>query len=134
MALKTEVPKSLPIYDDSFIANESLASSQYSIVVFTNPSSGQPKVGLPSGQGVLAAGALLNAPAIGEIAQVRMLGCAPVKANSSFNAGVELTIAATTGKVEAASSGDYVVGIALEAASAANHVVKVLINTPYQKN
>jgi len=134
MALKTTVPQGLFVQDDSFIANEDLSSSQYSIVTFTNPATGQPKVGLPSGQGVIAAGVLLNDPASGAIAEVRLLGCAPVVANAAFNAGVELTIAATTGKVEAAGSGDYVIGIAGEGAAEANQEVKCILNGAYQKN
>ena len=135
MALFTEVGgKELHIYDDSFEANEDLSSSQNVVVAFVASSSGPPKVGLPSGQGVFPSGVLLNEPLSGEIAQVRHLGVAKVKANAAFNNGIELTIAGTTGKVEAAASADFVIGIALQAATAADHLVKVLLTGTYQKN
>ena len=135
MALLTEIGgKELHIYDDSFEANEDLSSSQNVMVAFVASSSGAPKVGLPSGQGVFPAGALLNDSISGRIAQVRHLGVAKLKANAAFNNGIELTIAGTTGKVEAASAADFVIGIALQAANAADHLVKVLLTGTYQKN
>lgn len=135
MALKTNVAGELMIHDDTFTANEALTSSQNCVVVPAGSvSAGKTKVGLPGGQGALPMGVLLNAPASGAQAEVRMLGLAKVVANGTFNAGVEVTIAATTGKIEAAASGDYVVGIAKEAAAEANQLVTVLMTGTYQKN
>lgn len=135
MALKTNVPGGFKIYDDTFVANEDLSSSQYRVVVPAGSvSAGKSKVGLPGGQGVFYMGVLLNTPASGAAAQVRILGETKVEANGTFNAGVEVTIAATTGKIEAAASGDYVVGIAKEAAAEADQLVSVMMVGPYQKN
>jgi hypothetical protein len=123
------------ILTESFEAAVSLASSQYCVVQFvTGAAAGTATVQLPSGQGVLVCGVVQNTPAINEQAEVLMLGESKVVANAAFDAGVELTAAATTGKVEAASAADYVIGIALEAASAANHEVSALIIPPHQKN
>jgi hypothetical protein len=135
MALKTNVAGELQIHDDTFTASEDLSSSKNCVVVPSGSvSAGKTKVGLPGAQGALPMGVLLNEPASAAQAEVRMLGLAKVKANSTFNAGVEVTIAATTGKIEAASSGDYVVGIAKKAAAEANQLVTVLLTGTYQKN
>jgi hypothetical protein len=136
MALKREVAKELKILDDSGASAVDLSSSQYRAVSATGSvSSGKHTVSLPSGQGVITMGILLNAPAsTGDIAQVRRIGIAKAEANATFDAGVELTPAGATGKLEAASSGDYVIGISREAAAEAGHLVSVLVLPPYQKN
>lgn len=135
MALTSKVAGNLSILDETFVANEDLSSSQNCVVVPAGSvSAGKTKVGLPGGQGVLALGVLLNDPESGELAQVRTIGRAKAIAASTFNAGVEVTIAATTGKIESASSGDYVIGIALEAAAEADHVVAIMLTGQYQKN
>lgn len=134
MALKTKVPGNLSILDESFVANEDLSDSQNCVVVPAGSvSAGKTKVGLPGGQGVLALGVLLNDPESGEIAQVRTMGYAKAIADSTFDAGVEVTIAATTGKIEAASSGDYVIGIAIEAAAEADQKVAIMLTGQFVK-
>ena len=138
MALKTEVTKELKVDggDHSFEANEDLSSSkQFLAVTFTSGvTSGQPKVGLPSGQGVLPAGILLNEPASGELAEVRDQGIAIMVAVGAFNSGIELAIDGASGKVSAAGAADYVIGISQEAALEANHEVRVRMAGFYQKN
>jgi hypothetical protein len=133
MSIVTDVAKIENISTSGYLANETLATSQYCVVVPAGASTGKVKVGLPSGQGVLPFGVVQNTPASGEVAEVMTQGITLVKANSTFNSGVELTIAATTGKVEAASAADYVIGIAREAAGAANQLVSMEIRF-YQKN
>lgn len=136
MTVTSELTKELKIDggDDSYVANEDLSSSQFRVVVFAAQSSGKAKVGLPGGQGVYPAGVLLNTPASGEIAQVRHRGISKVVANGAFDSGIEVTIAATTGKIEAAASGDYVVGRSREASAEANHEVSINQDGTYQKN
>lgn len=135
MALVTEATKELKILDTSGNAAVDLSSSQNSAVIYTTSvSSGKPTFSLPAAQGGRAAGILLNDPASGARAEVRLLGLAKATANGTFNAGAELTPAGTSGKLEAASSGDYVCAIAQEAAAAANHKVSVMVIPPYQKN
>lgn len=133
MALKTTVPGqgADPIYDDSFVAAAALSSRQNSIVVWSAQSSGQPKVTTPSGQGVLSAGVLLNESdvALGGLAQIRMKGIVKIRASAALNAGVQVTVANTDGDVGAASSGDFVIGVSLEAAAEASQLIKCLIDT-----
>lgn len=135
MAIKENVAGAKQIHDETFEANEDLSSSQNCVVVAAGSvTAGKTNVGLPSGQGVLPIGVLVNAPESGASAQVKVQGNARVIAASTFNAGVEVTIAGTTGKVEAASSGDYVVGCAMEAAAEADQVVTIMLSGTYQKN
>jgi hypothetical protein len=134
MAIVTDLSKSLQLMDDSFVANEALTSSQYRVVSPVAAATGKMKVGLPSGQGVLPMGVLLNAPASGAVAQVRTLGMSKVEASAAFNAGIELAVTDATGKVSAAGSGDYVVGISREAAKGAGHQISVQLVGTYQKN
>lgn len=134
MALKTIVPPGLNIYTESYVANADLSALQYTVVAPVVKATGKYYVGSPSGQGVLTCGVLQNAPESGALASVRKLGTSQVIADSTFNAGVELTVAGTDGKVEAASSGDFVCGIAGEGAAEADQVVKMELTTVYQKN
>lgn len=133
MSIKTEEAKQSPVIQNSFEANVSLAAMQYRFVDFVSGSSGRPKVGLPAGD-TRVAGVLQNAPAAGALAEVTQLGETILEATGAFNNGIELTSVATTGKAVAAGAGDYVGAIALEAASAAGHLIRALVVTPYQKN
>jgi hypothetical protein len=134
MAIVTDATKAIKVLDDSFAANVDLSSYQYRVVTYVAQSTGKAKVGLPSGQGVFYAGVLLNAPTSGNTAQIRLLGASKIEASGAFNAGIELAITDATGKVSAAASGDYVVGIAREASKGAGHQVSVSLIGPYQKN
>jgi hypothetical protein len=118
--------------NDSAIANEDLSSLQYCCVDATGTASGAMKVSKVSGQGGKVYGVLTNAPAADAICELVCEGIVEIRAASTFNAGVELTVHDTNGRVEAASSGDYVVGIAREAAESAGHAVSVLLK-PYYK-
>jgi hypothetical protein len=135
VALKTNVPGGFKIFDETFTANEDLSSSQNRVVVAAGTvTAGKTKVGLPSGQGVYFMGVLLNAPASGAQAEVRLLGEVKIEASTTVTAGVEVTITDATGKISTAGSGDYVVGIAKEAAAEAGHKISVMMVGPYQKN
>jgi hypothetical protein len=134
MAVVTDVAKTYNILTENYEADGSLTSLQYCGVAPSGASSGKVKVAAPGGQGVLTMGILQNAPADGELAEVMEEGVSKAVANSSFNSGEELTVAGTSGKLDTASSGDYVIAIAREAANAANHEVSVRIVSPYQLN
>lgn len=135
MALTTEVAKGESILDDSGTAAVDLSSSKNRAVSATGSvSSGKHTVSLPSGQGVITIGILLNAPESGSQAEFRRLGTAVVEAASTFDAGVELTPGGATGTLEAASSGDYVIAVSREAAAEVGHEVSAFLVTPYQKN
>lgn len=127
MSIAVQQAKAFPILDLSFTANEDLSSSQGCIVSLTSESSGRAKVGLPSGQGVKCVGVLLNAPASGESALVRVLGLAEVKWAGSASTGVLVTPNGSTGVGGAGSSGDYCLGHLIEASAEANHMVSCLL-------
>lgn len=65
--------------------------------------------------------------ASGDNVSVRMSGITYVVAQSSFSVGDRLMVADTQGRVDTATDNNLVVAIALEAASAINHVVAALI-------
>jgi len=134
MAIVKDETKEMSLMDESYEADGDLSALENCVIMPSAQSSGRMKVKAPTGQGVLPAGVLLNAPTDTQLAEVREMGIAKIKANGAFNAGIELAIAATTGKVAAAASGDWVVGISREAASAANHLVSVRLTSPYQLN
>lgn len=133
MALKVNVPGGLSIYDNAFEANEAL-NTQYLCVIPVAASSGKMKVGLPGGQGVIFMGILQEITASGAQAPVRLLGETKCIAAGAHNNGIELTIDGSSGKLSAAASGDYVVGIAKEASAEADQVVTVQMIGMYQKN
>ncbi|MBW3020780.1 hypothetical protein KY334_05765 [Candidatus Woesearchaeota archaeon] len=134
MTIAVEQVKTYNIRTENYEANVSLASSQYCAVAPVSAASGKMKVGLPSGQGVLCRGIVQNAPAAGAQANVMQLGRSKAKAASTFNSGVELTPSGTTGTLEAASSGDYVIAISVDASTCANAIVVVDLVHPFQKN
>jgi hypothetical protein len=134
MALKTNIPGGFKIFDETFTANEDLSSSQNKVVVPVPSASLKMKVGLPGAQGAFATGVLLNAPESGEEAEVRLLGEVKVSAAETFNSGVEVTVQDTDGQIEAAASGDYVIGISKEPAAEANQLVTIMLMGGYYKD
>jgi hypothetical protein len=133
MAIVRDETKRDNVLENNYTANESLASSQYCAVSPVAASTGKMKVGLPGSEGALVCGVVQNSPAADAQANVQHVGICKVKANGSFNAGIELQ-ANTSGKALAAAAEDYVFAISLEAANAANHEVSVLLVPCYQKN
>jgi hypothetical protein len=134
MALKTNVPGGFKIFDETFTANEDLSSSQNKVVVPVASASLKMKVGLPGAQGAFAIGVLLNAPESGAQAEVRLLGEVKVSAAETFNSGVEVTVQDTDGQIEAAASGDYVIGISKEPAAEADQLVTIMLMGGYYKD
>lgn len=74
-------------------------------------------------------GILQNKPNSGEMASVVYFGEFGVKASTTITQGVNLTSDAS-GQAVTAVSGDYLIGMALEAAGAAGEVVRVLLRLP----
>jgi hypothetical protein len=134
MALKTNIPGGFKIFDETFTANEDLSSSVNKVVVPVASASAKMKVGLPGAQGAFAIGVLLNAPESGEQAEVRLLGEVKVSAAETFNSGVEVTVQDTDGQIEAAASGDYVIGISKEPAAEADQLVTIMLMGGYYKD
>jgi hypothetical protein len=69
----------------------------------------------------------LTTIAIGDNVSVRIDGITYVVAQSSFTMGERLMVADSSGRVDTATDNNLVVAIALESASAINHVVSALI-------
>lgn len=136
MAVVRNVPTSYDDWTESFDCSEDISALQWCAVTLASSAAGGSKAqaAKPSGQGTLTIGIMQNAPTFGtDRAEVRIEGTSKAKAHSTFNTGAELTVHDTNGKLETAASSDYVVAIALEAATCANALVKVMLVGPYQK-
>ena len=133
MSIKVERTKIKKELDDIADASEDLSSSHLCRVVFGgSAANSNATVGLPGGQGVRTDATLLNAPVEDKSAQLALTGIREVRAAEAFNAGSELTVLDTTGRAEAAASGDHVFGIAREAAGEANHIVSYITRDYYK--
>lgn len=78
-------------------------------------------------QGELSIGILQNKPEANEAASIAVLGITEaITHDTNIVAGSELTVDAN-GKLEVAQAGDYVLAIALEAASATDDILSVLL-------
>lgn len=120
--------------NDSAIAYTSsdLANQQFCCVVATGGATGNLQVTNCTGQGTLVYGILENGPAAGEIAEIVVEGITEIRAHGTINAGVEVTVHDSLGRIETAASGDFVVGIAREAAIAAGHAISVTLMHYYK--
>jgi hypothetical protein len=78
-------------------------------------------------QGGVIVGVLQNTPEINEAGTVAISGVSFVVAKSAITVGDNLTNNAD-GSFETAASGDYIHGIALEAATAAGDIIRALIS------
>lgn len=132
MSIKIERTKVHKTMDDSAAAHEDLSALNFCMVIATGGATGNLLVAAPAAQGALVYAALLNAPAEGEMAELQVEGIAEVRAESTFDAGDELTVAGASGRVEAAAQGDFVCGISREAAIAVNHCISMTIKHYYK--
>lgn len=97
-----------------------LSSSQYCAVDCN--SSGQ--AALPSANG-RAIGVLQNKPTSGQTADIMVSGVTKMVANGSITQGANITVT-SAGKAAAASTGNIILGVALDA-GAASKIISVLI-------
>jgi len=134
MAIVTSLGRDIDILTLNYEADGDLSGLQYCAVIASGASDAPMKVKAPTAAGALAVGILQNSPTDGLQAEVRVEGVCKAKAYTTFNSGVELQIADTTGRLTTASTEDYVVAIAEEASSATNAYVTVRLVSPYQKN
>jgi hypothetical protein len=138
MSIVTDLTKDNFLDVDSALADGDLTNYENCVVVPSAQSTGKYKVKAPTGQGVFYLGVLVNTTGVartdGKMCEIVTDGDVKIKANGTFNAGIELAIHDTTGEVSAAATGDYVVGISREASKGANHLVSVKLTKPYQKN
>lgn len=106
------------------VAYATLASSQYKIVQACS-TAGNVKLGTSSTSNIL--GVVQNDPAAGEPADVAFLGICKAQAETSVSFGSYLTCS-STGRVKATtSSGDHIIGKALEASSTGGDIIRVLL-------
>ena len=135
MAIVTTLNRKVNILSISAETAADLSSLQFCGVGISGASSGLMKITTPSGQGVICAGILQTYNATsGTQGEILIEGISKAVADSTFNSGAELTVSGADGKLETAASGDYVIAIALEAATEADQQVTVRVVSPYQKN
>lgn len=114
----------LKLFDVSFEAGEDLSDAQFLAVTLNNAG----KVVKVSSTGAKAIGILQDNPPAGSGANVRMLGISKVKSGSAFAVGAVLASDGTGRLIPAtAGSGYYPIGVALEAATAADQIVTAFI-------
>ena len=134
MAIVTTAGRDINIMTLNYEADGDLSGLQYCAVVASGDTTGLTKVKAPTAAGEFAMGILQNAPTDGLQAEVRVLGVCKAKAYGTFNSGVELQIADTTGRLTTASTADFVVAIAEEASTVTNQYCTVRLVPAYQKN
>jgi hypothetical protein len=106
-------------------ASATLASSQYYVVKAAS-TAGEVIVGATAATDPVL-GIVQNDPAAGEVADVAFVGICKAAAEASVTYGSQLTTS-TTGRVKTTTTdGDRIVGIALEASSAAGDIISVLL-------
>lgn len=136
MAVVTNLPRT---YNDQSMNRASavdMSGMQYCAVALTGGATGRATATTPSGQGVLTVGIQQNVPSstVGSLCEILERGYSQVRAFTTFNAGVELTVHDFTGRLEAAASGDFVIAISEEASTCTDAMVTARIIDPYQKN
>ncbi len=135
MSIKRERTKQGYIIDDSCAAYVDLTALHLCMVTARGGAAVAPGTAMtvttPGGQGVVVYGNLLNAPDEGETAEIALEGIQEVRANAAFDAGEELTVAGVNGRAEAAASGDFVFGVAREAAGGAGHCISYTVKHYY---
>lgn len=135
MSIVRTLGKKINLMSLSYLADGDLTDLQWCAVMASGATSGKMKLKAPTGQGVICLGILqTNKATDGLPAEIVAEGCSNAIADSTFNSGVELTTSGVDGKLEGASSGDYVIAIAEEAATEADQQISVRVVSPYQKN
>lgn len=108
-------------FERTFEAENDLSTKQYTIVEL---GAADNQVDTCDAQGEKSVGVLQNDPGAGEAALVRFLGTTKVKAGAAITKGAFITTGAA-GKAEAALTGDYIIGRALEAAAADGDIIEM---------
>lgn len=105
-------------------AVSSLASYQYYLVQLAS-TAGQVKLSTSATSKTV--GVLLNDPGAGEAAEVAFVGIVKAAAETSVAIGDALT-ASSTGRVKTTTTdGNWVIGRALEASSAAGDIIRIML-------
>jgi hypothetical protein len=121
----------------SFKAGADLSAKQYWAVKIDTTTQNQVLLASGSGDDTNAGciGILKNAPKSGEVANVVMFGSEGTMKVIAFGAislGAEVAIEESDGRFSTAESGDFVCGIALEAAAAQGDIIEIAL-TKYKK-
>ena len=115
--------RSVNIWSKSLIAAADLSSSQYgAVVVDTNG-----KAALPGSAGVQCVGILQDKPKSGQVGTVMVLGESKAVAGTGGVTAGDALHAATDGSVVTATSGKFILGIALDTAAAGAYTTVVLV-------
>lgn len=118
------------IFDLGFVANGAITAGTI-VKLSSDDSSGNQRVIVAADSSDKPIGVALESVSSGDRVQVRLAGIAFVSANGDYAIGDELMVAASDGEVDTFSgtSGQnrFVVGIALEAAGAAQELKAMLI-------
>lgn len=113
----------IPVQLVPFQAGEDLSASQFCFVKLNSAG----KI-VKATHNAVAIGVLQDAPQAGQTGSVMTFGITKVKTASSISIGARLTAYTDgSGRAAAAASGQYVMGIALEAATAADQLITALV-------
>jgi hypothetical protein len=111
------------------------AVTQYAaVMISTDATDGEPRCKLPTGAGVQPLGIAQNDADSGDVVTVVYSGESYVSANGAFSAGDRLSIAATDGQVDTATTQQCLVGVALDEATAANDLIVCLLSIGAREN
>lgn len=111
-------------FEKTFSAENDLSSLQYTLVKLGSSAN---EVDSATDNQDTIVGVLENKPEAGEAASVQILGTSKVVASAAISRGDRVT-ATTGGKAVATTTdGDSVAGIALEAASAEDDIIEILL-------
>jgi hypothetical protein len=113
-----------PGIDVTMVATVALTRGR--VVILDTTYQGQ--VDVPAGVTSVPFGVAQESVAAGYPVRVRVLGFSVIEANAAFALGDQLSIAATTGRVDTAAATHYPVGQALRAATAQSEVVEAFVN------
>ena len=127
MTIVRELTKKHFLMGDGHLSYEDLTDMQYCMVQAKGGAApSRMTIGKPTAQGDIVYGVLqLEVTASGVMTEVQTRGHAEVRANAAISSGAEVTVSGTNGYVEAAATGDYVCGIAREAASGSGHLISI---------
>lgn len=118
------------VFDMGFVADGAITAGTI-VMLSTDDSSGNQRVIVAADSSSKPVGVALETVATGDRVQVRIAGIAFVSANGDYALNDELMVAASDGEVDtfAGTSGQnrFVVGLALEAAGAAQNLKAMLI-------
>lgn len=104
------------------------------VMISTDATDGEPRCKLPTGAGVQPLGIAQNDASDGEVVTVVYSGESYILANGAFSAGDRLSIAASDGELDTATTQQCIVGVALDEATAAHDQIVCLLSIGAREN